>query len=67
MAAASLVRRDLAKVLLARRGAGDLDRAAALLREPLQAAEETRSESLIARVRAEVEATGRERARTAHD
>lgn len=67
VAAASLLRRDLAKVLLARRGAGDLDRAAALLCEPLQAAEETRSESLIARVRAEVEAVERERAQTAHD
>jgi DNA-binding SARP family transcriptional activator/tetratricopeptide (TPR) repeat protein len=66
VAAASLVRRDLAKVLLARRGPRDLDRAAALLREPLRAAEATRSESLIACVRAEVEAVERERGQPAH-
>ena len=65
-AAASLVRRDLAKVLLARRAPHDLDRAAALLREPLQAAEATRSETLIACVRAAVEAVERERGQPAH-
>ena len=41
-AGASIVRRDLAKLLLARRAEGDLDRAAELLRGPLRAAQETR-------------------------
>jgi DNA-binding SARP family transcriptional activator/tetratricopeptide (TPR) repeat protein len=58
---ASLVRRDLAKLLLVRRGAGDLDRAAQLLDESLRAA---RTPSLITRIEAEIEAVERERRAT---
>jgi DNA-binding SARP family transcriptional activator len=65
-AAAWIVQRDLAKLLLARRGEGDLDRAAELLREPLTAAEATRIPSLIACIRGELEAVERERATIAH-
>jgi DNA-binding SARP family transcriptional activator len=60
-AAASLVRRDLAKLLVARRAEGDLDRAADLLREPLRAAREARTESLLARIQGEIAAVERER------
>jgi hypothetical protein len=60
-AAASLVRRDLAKMLVARRAEGDLDRAAELLHEPLRAAQEARTESLIARIQGEIEAVEHER------
>ena len=60
-AGASIVRRDLAKLLLARRAEGDLDRAADLLRGPLRAAQETGTESLVSRIQGEIEAVERER------
>ena len=60
-AAASLVRRDLAKLLAAHGGADALDRAAALLQEPLQAARAAGSESLVARIEAEIQAVERRR------
>lgn len=59
--AASLVRRDLAKLLLARGAAGDLDRAADLLQEPLSAARRAGSEALVAHIEAEIAAVERER------
>jgi DNA-binding SARP family transcriptional activator len=60
-AAAALVRRDLAKLLMARQGAGDLDRAVELLREPLRVARESGTPSLIGRIQAEVDAVDRAR------
>ena len=60
-AAASLVRRDLAKMLVARRADGDLERAVDVLSEPLRAARHARSEPLISRIQAEIAAVERER------
>ena len=60
-AAASLVRRDLAKLLAARGGADALDRAAALLQDPLRAARVAGSESLAAHIKGEIEAVERQR------
>jgi DNA-binding SARP family transcriptional activator/tetratricopeptide (TPR) repeat protein len=60
-ASASLVRRDLARLLVLRRSEGDLDRAAHLLREPLRAAQAAQTPSLIKRIQAEIEAVDRER------
>jgi hypothetical protein len=65
-AAASLVRRDLANLLAARRADGDLDRAADLLSEPLRAAQEARMAPLIQRIESEVEAVERERRLVRH-
>ena len=55
-AGASIVRRDLAKLLLARGAEGDLDRAADLLRPPLLAAQATRAECLIEQIQSEIAA-----------
>jgi DNA-binding SARP family transcriptional activator len=60
-AAASLVRRDLAKLLAANGGGDALDRAAVLLREPLRAARAAGSESLVARIEDEIESVERRR------
>jgi DNA-binding SARP family transcriptional activator len=59
--AASLVRRDLARLLVARRTPADLDRAAELLKEPLRAAQAAQTPSLIVRIQAEIDAVDRER------
>jgi hypothetical protein len=61
IAAASLVKRDLAKLLAARGTATDLDRASELLKEPLRAAEAAQTPSLIERIKAEMAAVERER------
>ena len=61
LAAASLVKRDLAKLLLARGSAADLDRAAELLNEPLRAAEAAQAPSLIVRIQAEIDAVEHKR------
>jgi hypothetical protein len=62
--AASLVRRDYAKMLVARSADGDLDHAADLLCEPLKAAKALGIESLITRIQSEVELVERERRAT---
>jgi hypothetical protein len=59
--AASLVRRDLARLLVARRTPAELDRAAELLQEPLRAAQAAQTPSLIGRIQAEIDAVERER------
>ena len=64
-AGASIVRRDLAKLLLARGAEGDLDRAAELLRPPLRAAQATRTASLIERIQSEIAAVEHARAASA--
>jgi DNA-binding SARP family transcriptional activator len=55
-AAAAIVCRDLARLLLARGGADDLERAGVLLGELLRAARATGRQALIERIEADVEA-----------
>jgi tetratricopeptide (TPR) repeat protein len=60
-AGAAVVRRDLARLLVVRHGEGDLDRAAALMREALVTAEDSGAEALIAHVRGELAAIEQDR------
>ena len=55
-AGAAVVRRDLARLLVARGAEGDLNRATGLLREALRTAEDSGAEALIAHVRGEIAA-----------
>jgi tetratricopeptide (TPR) repeat protein len=59
--AADVVRRDYAAMLLARRGPGDLEVATTLLREMLQAAEAAGMDTLVTRLRGQLEDIGPER------